>query len=38
MASSPTDSEWCAHFMTGLCSSIGERINQDAAIAIVLII
>ena len=32
MTSDPTDSKWFTHFMTGLCSSIGERINQDAEV------
>ena len=38
MASSPTESEWVARFMTGLHSRIGERRNQDAETSIALMI
>ena len=38
MASDPTDSEWFTRFMTGLCSRIGEHINQDTAIYIAFMI
>ena len=38
MDSDPTESKWFTHFMTGICSRIGEHINQDAEISIALMI
>ena len=38
IAISPTDPKWFTRFMTGLCSRIGERRNQELAISIDLMI
>jgi hypothetical protein len=38
LSAAPTDTEWFCRFMTGLCSRIGERRRQDAAISIALMV
>jgi hypothetical protein len=38
LSAAPTDTEWFCRFMTGICSRIGERCRQDAAISIALML
>jgi hypothetical protein len=38
LSAAPTDTEWFCRFMTGICSRIGERCRQDAAISIALMV